>query len=46
MNKLIKGDYQSPALLEWTILNEGILCSSGNNEAYAGEESDNYMELF
>jgi hypothetical protein len=46
MNKLINGGYQSPAVLEWTVLNEGVLCISGNNEAYAGEGSDNYQELF
>jgi hypothetical protein len=28
------------------IQNEGVLCESGNHEAYVGEDGDNYHELF
>lgn len=38
--------YVSPEISQWTVFNEGVLCTSGNLDSYAGEESDNYQELF
>lgn len=38
--------YISPEINEWTVLNEGILCASADFDPYAGENSDNYQELF
>ena len=38
--------YVSPEISQWTIFNEGVLCKSGDLDSYAGEESDNYLELF
>lgn len=40
------GSYQATEIHQWMIQNEGVLCESGNNEAYAGEEGDYYHELF
>lgn len=38
--------YVSPEISQWTVFNEGVLCTSGNLDSYAGEKSDNYQELF
>ena len=40
------GPYQTPEIHQWMIQNEGVLCENGNHEAYAGEDGDNYHELF
>lgn len=44
--QITKEGYHAPAVQVWTVLTEGVLCVSGNNEAYAGEGSDDYQELF
>jgi hypothetical protein len=38
--------YVSPEINQWTVFNEGVLCVSGDLDSYAGEESDNYLEIF
>jgi hypothetical protein len=45
-NNLSERVYVSPEINQWTIFNEGVLCKSGDLDSYAGEESDNYQELF
>lgn len=38
--------YETPEIKQFNLQKEGVLCMSGNNEAYAGEEGDNYLEIF
>ena len=46
MNNQFVEEYVSPQIVKWAMSHEGILCQSGDFDPYAGENSDNYQELF